>query len=120
YAPLVSRVAGLIVNEVVFFGEIFRKTIYNLERLMFGENGRAGITGLLGAVPILFVSLKVDFGLALLGLGFLQTKYVGLMLLHKILQSAFAHHRSNPIDIPAINFHPLLLLASLSCCRRLM
>lgn len=84
------------------------ESIEDVNRLDFGENGGAGIAGALGAVPDFEIFRKVDFGLALLRFGFLETDDVGLFGTHKIKESSLFQPGAEAVDVPRIDFDMLL------------
>lgn len=84
------------------------ESIEDADRLDFSKNGGAGIAGTLGAIPDFEIFRKVDFGLALLGLGFLETDNVGLFGTHEIEESSLFQAGAKAVDVPGIDFDMLL------------
>ena len=80
-AAFLGAVALQLVGEREALGEVLRKAIDDIERLVLGEDRGARIALLDGGVPILVIAGQVDLDLAALGLGFLQAQDVRLMAL---------------------------------------
>lgn len=78
YATLGEWAAVTIFVPKVAAANVFGEIIKDIDRLYFGESGSARITGAFGAVPEFEVGGVVDFGLAGLGLGFLDAEDIGL------------------------------------------
>ena len=95
---LVLRVRRVHVHEPEF------REVQRLQRLLFAEYGRAGVTLLLGIAPVLAVLRQVERGLALLQLRFLQGNDVGVQLAHDVFE-AFFQHGAQAVHVPRDEAH---------------
>lgn len=107
-AALGQRVAVFVVSPGVGGFNVGDESIEDVDRLDFGKNGGAGIAGTLGTIPDLEIFGKVDFGLALLGLGFLEADDVGLFGIDEIKESSLFQAGAEAVDVPRIDFDMLL------------
>jgi hypothetical protein len=98
--PFIPRIALELVGERELLREAVGKPVDDLERFGAREDGRARVALLLGRVPELAVVGQVDFGLALLRLGFLQAEDVRLVFGDELLKGAFLDHGTNAVDVP--------------------
>ena len=80
------------------------QAVQRLQRLLFAEYGRAGVTLLLGIAPVLAVLRQVERGLALLQLRFLQGNDVGVQLAHDVFE-AFFQHGAQAVHVPRDEAH---------------
>ena len=80
------------------------QAMQGLQRLLFAEYGRAGVTLLLGIAPVLAVLRQIKRGLALLQLRFLQGNDVGVQLAHDVLE-AFFQHGAQAVHVPRDEAH---------------
>src|SRR3989344_8853244 len=104
-APFRGRIP-VTVGKMVFFQEFQREPQNDAERLLFRENGGAAVPLARGRrVPVFLILRKVNRGLALLSLGFLQTEDVGLQSCHRGDEQAFSMHRTQSIDVPRDQSH---------------
>lgn len=103
-----QRVAVLVIGPGIGSFNVGDESIEDVDWLDFGKNGGAGIAGTLGAIPYFEIFGKVDFGLALLGLGFLEADDVGLFGTHEIEESSLFQPGAEAVDVPRIDFDMLL------------
>ena len=121
--PVALAVKEFNIDEpvVVLMGDDFIwEVVGDGNRLGLGEDGSAGIASALGRVPDFFVFGQVDFGLVLLGFGFLKAENVRVKFGNKFLERAFADVSTNAVDVPRKDFHLSCLPNSRSRSRRLM
>ena len=71
---------------------------------MLCKDGGAGITLLFCVVPVLLVAGQIQFDLAFLQLGLLQTEEIGIGFLEKV-HPAFSHAGTQTIDVPRNKLH---------------
>ena len=86
---------------------IHADAVRDRNRLLPGEDGRAGIALFIGAVPILVIAGKIDLGLSLLHLGLLQAIDIRIGLPH-IFHKALAQAGAQAVDVPGNQFHPFI------------
>lgn len=107
-ATLGQRVAVFVIGPGIGGFDFGNESIKDVLRLDFSENGGAGIAGALGAIPDFEIFRKVDFGLALLSLGFLEADDVWLFGTHEIEESSLFQPGAEAVDVPRIDFDMLL------------
>ena len=79
------------------------------ERLVPGEDRRAGVALLLGGVPVLPVARQVQLDLMRLCLRLLQAEEIGVQRPEGVLK-ALLQAGADAVDVPRDQFHGLLLL----------
>ena len=98
-------IAILILEWAVMFDTFFRQTVKDGQRFSLCENSRSGIAFFGGGIPVFLVIRKINWGLCLFCLGFLQTQNIRLILLNKRLKQALFRHCPNTIYIPRDKSH---------------
>ncbi len=78
-------------------------TIANRNRLLFGKQGRAGISFLFRIIPILMIAGQLKVDLSFLQLCLLQAENIGICRL-KVLLITFFHAGSQSIYVPGYHF----------------
>src|SRR4051812_20140932 len=82
-SPLLGGITHGVINERILLFKTFGKTMRYGKGLWLAKNSCPGIALFLRRVPAFFILRKIDFGLALDCLGFLETENLGLFLLYK-------------------------------------
>ena len=107
---LVLRVRSVHVDEPDF-GQLERhhaplgikmghaEFVDDLEGLLLGEHGGSRVALALGVTPIIMVAGQIEIDLALLKLGFLQRKHIGVEFREDLLE-AFLHNSTQAVHIP--------------------
>ena len=76
----------------------------HLQRLLLGEDGRAGIAFLFRIVPVLMIAWQIQFHLPRLHLCLLQAEYIRIQRA-EAFHKALTHGRANTVDVPGNQLH---------------
>ena len=79
-------------------------TIANGNRLLFGKQGRTGISFLFRIIPILMIAGQLKVDLSFLQLCLLQAEDVGVQRAERV-REALGHTGAQSVDIPGYKSH---------------
>ena len=99
---------GIFERENAAFFVVFldAEAFFDVERLLSGENGDAGVAGFFGGAPVVLVAaeLEREFDLLGAGFGFLEAEDVGVLGGDEVGE-AFFDGGADAVDVPGNEFH---------------